>query len=379
MYFKERVFALLIYIFFIFLITTFIKRIKGVRAVLNLYILILSIMGYFYVPFEGADLSRVVITMNAYKYLNINELIEKSKESMAPLAVVYYHLISLLNNDSLLPAINALLSFSFIFAIIKSHYTNYKTSKTSVAISIIFFMSRGLFLQTISNIRTMLAMSILSFCLYKVLYERKKIVAYLPLMLISAMIHVVGLAAVLIFLIYYFVLDIKNFKMKNIIYIPIILLILLKYGKNNLNGAIELGIRYVDVYRLGIGYFYIWEFILSLIVIISTFYTFKKYISPNIEKSISNDDILLSHTNFLKFMRFITCVDLFALLFEFNIGLRLNYLLSILNIPMILCLLNSKVIDERKKKEVNRYIFMISMFMLLISCTRGDLCGLKFS
>lgn len=376
MYLKERVLALLIYVFLLLLIMTLIKRIKGVNATLNLYIIALSIMGYFYKPLEGADLTRVTIAMNSYKYLTIPQIIENSKTSIAPLSSLYYYAIGQLNNDNLLPAITAFITFTFIFKIIKSHYCNYITSKKSIALALLFFMSRGLFLQTISNIRTMLSLSILAYCIYKTLYEGKTIIAYLPLLLISSMLHVVGLAAVLIYLFYYFIINNNKYKIRNIFYLLLALILIIKYGKDNIIGAIELGNIYVDSYRLGVGYFYIWEFILSLLVILSTIYIFKKYIIINSTNIYG--DLLESHVNFLKFIKFLSIINFITFIFEFNIGLRLNYLLTILNIPFILFILNSKKINQEDQRHIKNYIFIFSFILMFISCTRGDLCGLKF-
>lgn len=373
MYLKERVLALLIYVLLLFLIMLLIKRIKGVNATLNLYVIVLSIMGYFYKPLEGADLTRVIIAMNSYKYLTISQLIENSKKSIAPLSSLYYYAIGQLNNDNLLPAITAFITFTFIFKIIKSHYSNYITSKKSIALALLFFMSRGLLLQTISNIRTMLSLSILSFCIYKILYEGKKIIIYLPLMLIASTIHVVGFASTILFFIFYFISYVKVLEFKKIVLVLLIFSAIIFFGKNNIIGSFELAKRYLESNRIGIGYFYVWEFVISFLVTFVTLILIHKYTKSNIR--------LLEYERefrFIKFLKIISILDIIVLFVEFNMGFRLNYLITIFSIPMILYILNSTRISTKDRRSIEKFVVLFSTIILLLSCARGDLCGLKF-
>ena len=170
MYIVGRLLSLIIYAIILvavcFIITNSQNK-KKINCVLNLYIIILGIMGYFFIPHTGADLYRLLNTMKYYSNGDWSDIKYRILESSTPGTGLYFCLVGNLNNDHLLPAISAIITFSFCFYILKSESDDPDTKPVYIALALFVFMSRGLMMQIISNIRTIMALSISAFCVYK--------------------------------------------------------------------------------------------------------------------------------------------------------------------------------------------------------------------
>lgn len=234
---------------------------------------------------------------------------------------------------------------------------------------------------TIANIRTMLSIAIVAYCIYKILIEHKGSVKYFPLLIIAALIHTVGMAAVMVFIVYYML---KGNKGKNRLLTTlgalIFVVVAYVYGRNYIHLAIDKGTNYLYYSWASTGYFYIWEFILSLIVIFVTLYIlFIYYLKMN---RVSGLDVYKKeredYSAFVGFMLFLTLIDLVAILIEFNIGWRLSWLIAILDMPLLLLILVSKRYPDTFKYRLRNLIKIVSFVLLFIACVRGDLCSLKF-
>lgn len=381
MYLIPRIIGVGTYALLLFLVYYLIRRVKGLSIQLNIYTIALALMGFFYVPMGGSDLTRIIPTMHAYANLVITEAESWTiiMSTGTPIATLYYHFIGNLGDDRWLPFINAFLTFGLCFALLKAIYKKMEVSKKDIALVFLFFMSRGLLMMTIANIRTMLSMSIIAYCIYKILIERKKIINYFPWLIVASLVHTAGMAAVMIFVTYYILKGnvgkyrvFANFGILSLVFVVYI------YGSAYIQAAITKGSNYLRESQASTGYFYIWEFFLSLIIIFITlhvlcFYYFKinrinKKDVCKIEKTTSG--------RFVGFMAFLTLIDLFAILIEFNVGLRLSWLVTILDMPLLLIIFTSRCYSNKYKlKEI---VFFVSLILLLIASARGDLCSLKF-
>ena len=162
MYLIGRVISLMIFVAVMFIICYVISRsgkLTGNRAV-NLYIILLGIMGYFFIPHTGADLFRLYTTMKYFSSKSVSELFEVLLSSTTPGSGLYFFVIGRLGNNNLLPFVSAIITFSFCFSILKDELKKNDSKSNYVAIALLVFMSRGLMMQIISNIRTMMALSI---------------------------------------------------------------------------------------------------------------------------------------------------------------------------------------------------------------------------
>ena len=381
MYLGQRLIGVGVYAFCAIITYFFIPRIKGIRTNLNVYICLLGLMGFFYVPMSGADLSRAYATMHLYGNMSMREVWNVMLSHGSPTSVLYYHIIGRLGNDRLLPCITAVLTYGFIFSIIKSYYKNNEIEKKLVAISLLFFMSRGLLIATISNIRTMLALSLIAYSIYKVLYEKEDIVKYIVLMIVGALLHNVGLAAVLLFFVYYII---KGTKYRNRLLTLVESLVLVvgifAYGKTYILSAINKGKNYLGYSQSNTGYFYIWEMVLSLIVILYTFIIIFCYYRNHCKVFYSSEEIeeKEGYSTFVGFVLALSIFSFVSIFIEFNLGQRLSYLLSILDIPLFMMILNSNRYSYQERAKIYNWLLFGSFLLMAIACTRGDLCSLKF-
>lgn len=389
MLFKERVLSLFIYVIILFIMLFFITKIKRkqIKIILNIYILILSMMGYLYKPlgnlYGGADLNRIFYYVEFYHFTSYKELYMAIKNSTTPGIEIYYTLINILGNKNLLPTITAFIAFSFWFGIIKTILKNdKKIKKTEIVISIFLFMSRGLFLQTISNIRTLLGMSILTWCTYQEFYNKKNLTKLLPYYFLGSSFHSIVQVVFIYRIIYYFFENLKNKENKKKILAYIISgLILIYLGGNKYFLKIQSKAQsYIEYSRLGINYFYIWEYLLamfSIVIIIYLIYNFKK--SYKIEKIIVLKIKYMKETNNL--INYITPLLLISILIsfiEFNTFLRLTWYLNGVCIPIVIYVIKQERIKCQNIEQLIKNLIIISIIMLFISCARGDLCGLNF-
>ena len=332
---------------------------------------------------DGSDLTRIypVLQLYAQYALDDPDSWTAIMASGTPMAALYYHVLGNLGDERWLPFVNACLTYGLCFALLKAICKRKQVLKKDIALVLLFFMSRGLLMMTIANIRTMLSLAIVAYCIYKLLVERKRGIKYFPLLIVAALIHTVGMAAVMIFIIYYIL---KGSKGRNRLFTTlgafIFVVVSYVYGRNYIYLAIDKGENYLAYSQASTGYFYIWEFILSLIVIFVTlFILFVYYLKINrkfgLEEYKKEKE---DYSAFVRFMLFLTLSDLAAIWIEFNIGLRLSWLIAILDMPLLLLILVSKRCPDTFKYRLRNLIKIVSFTLLFIACVRGDLCSLKF-
>lgn len=384
MYLIQRLTGVISYAFFAVLMYLMIPKVKGFRIHINFYILILALMGFLYIPLAGSDLFRIQDALELYTNMSIKEIWNEMFSSSTPMAVLYYHIVGKLGDNRLLPFINSIITYGCSFGIIIGLY--YKrdcriSDKHFFSLAIFFFMSRGLFMATIANIRSMLSLSIIALCVYKIIIEEKKFIKYIFLCILASLMHAVGLVAMILLIIFY-IIRINN-KQKIIVKgLEVIGLLIfgLYYGKLYINSAYDMGLAYIDASRSSTGYFYIWEFILSIIVLSITIIialTYKLNIKKTVDRNFFMDNKI--STQFVDFILFLLMIDIGLFFVEFNIAYRLSWLITILDMPLIIILFKSNICLGVRKKGFYNFILIISFLMLFIACARGDLCSLKFS
>ena len=352
-------------------------RVKGFKIHLNLYCLALAMMGFFYVPLSGSDLGRIISAMHAYTKMSWNEIFNSMLTSSSPVGIVYYKLVGSLGDDRLLPFFSAIITYSLCFGILKVFYKKHDTYKSYIALSMLAFMSRGLLMMTIANIRSMLSLALIGYCIYMIMIENKSFVKYMILIVVGALIHNIGMLAMLLFFAYVLIRGTsERNKLLTLVEGIGFIGILFVYGRSYLLSAAEKGIDYLSYSRSSTGYFYLWEMLLSILSIVLVLIVIRMFIR---KKNTIADAV--ERTRYLKFVYFVACLAIvsFVLLFiEFNAGLRLSWLVSILEMPTIMLTFSKVDISGREYGNLYRVILLLSLVMLFIACARGDLCSLKF-
>lgn len=384
----ERILSLFIFVIILFIVLFFLFKLKKrYSMILNIYILLLSIMGYYYKPLtgkggninEGADLNRIWYYFDYYSFETFDSLWKAVKNSTSPGVNLYYFMISKLNNKHFLPAITAFITFYFCFGIIKTILKRDKEiCSKEIIVSIFLFMSRGLFLQTISNIRTLLGLSIVAWCIYQEFYNNKKIKNLLIYYILAASFHSI-VQVICLYRIFYFFIEKKKDKknrIKMMLISSISIIIILVLGKEYILKILLKAKEYIEF----VEYFYIWEYLISMILIVVILYIiniFKKYYRIGYKKRINNEYSICTY-RLINYMKPLLYIDFILSFIEFSSFHRINWYLSILSIPLVIYTLKQERIVFSKKNKLIKNLMLISLIILSIACIRGDLCGLNF-
>ncbi len=368
MYLIPRLLGLFMYsvtLIIFYLIVYKIDR-KDLGKVLFLYTIILSIMAYKFVPAPGNDLYRLLIAMHSYAQESISQIVTTVQASSTPTTVLYFYLIGKLNIDGLLAGITAFIFYNNIFYILKKTALKYSISSKNTALALLFFMSTGSYMEVISGIRTMLGLSIVAVCCYKEFIENKSVVSNIVWYIIAMFTHSAVLAAVIIRFIFLIGQTLNVKTIKSFIVVFILGLAIFVYGSNYITFMIEKAIEYITIEN---GYSYLWEYLIGcidiFIIIIIQYVCIKK----SKEMSCYNDIC-----NYLKFSKLISFIVVISLVIEYNTFHRFAIFSSILINPILMIVLNMK----NKNKGLYNIVFVGSIIMLAIACSRGNLCSLKF-
>ena len=238
-------------------------------------------------------------------------------------------------------------------------------------------MSRGLFQVTISNIRTVLAIAIVAWCIYTEIDLKRSIIKNIIFYLIAASLHVMGQFMILlrIILLLFEKRETKIDKFMKIAFSIGSIIVTMSYGSSYVEAFLDKGERYITGGQLGEGYFYFWEALLSIISIILLLYLINRVKIYKDKSPVKNNRFVSKRI--LNFLSVIAIFNLGIIFFEFNLGFRLSFFIMMLNIPIgLYCLKCTE--GSREYIKVKNSLLIISLIMLIISVTRGDLCSLKF-
>lgn len=370
MYFVERLVGVVTYVFILIVFCLYInnKQVKGKKLarLLNIYKFILCIMAFFYIPTSTADLSRLIVEMHYFSAKSFLSIMSLAFSSVDPARILYMYFIGKIGIDGLLPAASCFIFFSCVFKIIIDSSERFDTDSKSISLCLFLFMILGKFLEVISGIRCLMALSVVCYCIYEELVEGKKFIFYIPLYIFSALMHQATFALVIIRVMFLLFQRSRNGLKRVINYtIMLVLLIILLRTSFFENGVMITFQGYISK----AGYFYIWEYLISMfsfIIYIITIVQFKKTICDNVYLK-----------NLLRFIVFL-CIFVALFSFEYSIFSRYGTVLSILMIPIFNYIVNKM---NQKKGAYRNYCFVLYVYMFftfLIACSRGNLSGFKF-
>lgn len=365
MFIFERVVGVSTYMFFLllFFYLIYISKKRNASKYLKIYVFVLFILAFIYIPSDSADLSRYVKSAKIYNIMDSSDLIDLIIESKAPMQIIYFYILGIPKVYGLIPAVSALIFYGSSFSIFSGIYEKYKISNKSLALSFLFFMLCCDFVSIISIIRCPVAFSIIAYCVYKELFEGKSLIANLPLYLFSALMHPAAMVLVLLRFVLIFIQREKKFfkKIVNYTIILLIFMMFLKYGHE----FIQLILDKSDSYISREGYSYIWEYLISLLyfvfssfIYLKTRNQFKDIEFKNLSKIFLASNILL-----LLFCR------------EYSIFTRFQVFSSIIFMPIFCLYLD----NSNSKRKITSLVFLLTVILIFfISCTRGNFCGFKY-
>lgn len=362
----ERLIGVITYsiiLFFVYVSLKNAKKYKQLQRILNIYLIVICILAFFYIPAKTADLTRWLEYSEKWRLMPFKEFYELHLEkNNVPVAYLLMYLCSLTGIDGTLPAICALIFFNNVFYILKDLYKKHNVSANGIASALLFIMSTGCFLEVISGVRCFVALSILARCFYNETINNKSIINNIIFCVIASLLHPMALIIYTIRLFLLLVQKSNSFIKKtfSICFVLIFCVLFFEYASPYIDTALD---KASDYTSSNTAYSFIWEYIigiLSSIVYITVLYKYKKT-----KNSTEFDNIVIFNIVFL-----IICL---VFSFEYNIFHRTITFLSIINTPII-----SKSYDLAKNKNLYRFLTFFSCLILLLACTRGNLCGYKF-
>lgn len=340
---------------------------KKAKQKLNLCVLALVAMAFFFVPDEHKDLYRILEMTKQWPDLSLKEFCN-SQMMKSPTAIgfFYYYLCRRIPFDGALPAITAALFYMNTFDIIKRLLNNNKLKKDSIAIAFIFFMAAGSFLEVISDIRNFLAFSIVVRCFILEWIDKRNILKSIPLYAIGALMHSAVIPLLIIRLIYYVVCENEMSALKKMLSVSaltaIVIVTCIKYPTVVIY-SFNKGVSYLG----NDAYSYSWEYIIGVIqwlAIASITYKIGKNL-----KEYEGANGLIHINRMAKVLLILEAI----LIFEYNIFHRFILISLFFSIPQISFYLS----NSKSEKAINNFK-LICIFIFVIVCARGNLCGYKF-
>lgn len=370
-YLIERVTSLMIYVIVLYFEYAYICRATTytqIKRYLNIYLIILVLMAFFFVPDASKDLTRILRNTDYWKNLSLSDVYRyEIAKSTTPIGQFYIYFCRKTQIDGFLPAITAFLFFNNVFYILKKCYKDLNCTSKSIAISLLVFMSSGCFLEVISDIKCFLGFSIVCRCVFEDLCLKKNIVKNVPFYVVASLIHLSVVPIVVLRLLFYIIFE-SGIKPIEKVFSTMILLIVSGGTVLYFDDLIDAVLNKANSYLSGGHYSYLWEYIIGSVFWLLLVYTLKIY-KENKEKH--DNDLIMESLNKFSLL-FIAVEAIFC--FEYNIFHRYLLISLFMSIPFISILISKY--DIPKKSQSN--IIIISVLVLLLVCMRGNLCGYKF-
>ena len=363
------------------------KKLKGIFTVIWIA---LGVMAFFYIPGDAADLCEWRKMYDLYwEHRSFSEFFKGTVlDSSTPVSYILIYLCQKTGLQGLLPCAVAFIFFAFVFAIFKDcagrckledntvrisdslikSETNGRTNSTyALALTFLCFMAAGEFLEVISGVRCLMALSIMAWCIYSETVGERTLLKNIVLYGIACLMHLAAIPVFAVRIVYMLVGQFGNKVPKFGNYIVALLLgaVGLTVGGGYLTAALNKGISYIS----NNWYSYTWEYIIGAIQLVLIIYTLIQY------RKIKDEDGL-SHLKPLAQFNAIMCAVVVLFCFEYTIFHRYVMFTSMIIVPIMYAVLQYKL-----KNEDNRYVNFVRVLtlgMFFIACARGNLCGYKF-
>lgn len=369
MFIIERMISLAAFALAIFVFSFVISKtdVSKQKIVLGLYLAVLCVFAFIYKPYTTADLYRLRIYMEEWIDLPLNQIFSFSISHQSPSWVLFSYFLNKLGNINFIQTFSCLWGFGNIFYIIDHSIKRQNVEGYNKGYLLFFVMAIGaIYLQLISGIRTILGFSVFAFCVFRELYENKKIYWHIPLYIFAALLHPAALIACgirLIFLIFQ-----QNSKYKRIGLFTAVLVgvcVFSFYGSNYFFGALLKAISYLKDEN---EYSYIWETIIGIIELVRNLFIL--YILFRLRKQ----DSLSEYKHFYVFTLIFVLIGMIFIPFSYAIFRRFTLLGTIMCIGLFALILQNENVNKKSITAVNT----VNIILFLLSFARGDICGYKF-
>ena len=349
---------------------------RNSKKIVFIYLLAISIMAYFFVPPDSFDVSRLFIYMHEYAKLSFEQMITLiTTNNSTPGTVVYEHIIGQFGRDGLLPGITTFIVFGNCFAIILKTEKNYRVNKTYTALALLWLMACGVYGETIDGIRTMLAFSIVAILVYTEFFEDRSFILHIPLYIVAASIHSASLVLVALRILFLLLQKTDTFfkKIRNIVLLIVVLFVSSVIFQTQIQGAITKASNYLsrDYYSYG------WNIltgVLNIVIIVNICRKLRYYCRYNSIAEKKREAII----NLTNFVYVILVISIVSLPFDYSIFHRFEYFATMIFTPVPMLYFSLENLYEIDRNRTYNNIFILLVLMLIIVCTRGEVCSLKY-
>ncbi len=314
MFLIERVIGVLTYVIILLIVCLKLYNSKSTKQTQNnlkIFCLILSILAFFYIPANSADLSRYIVSAHIYSKYSFSELIKVLAETKAPMQILYFYVLGLTKIDGLIPAVSCMIFYGFTFRIFSDAIKRFNISGKNAALSLLFFMGMGGFLNVISIIRSCVSFAGIAYCCYFEIVAKGKKLSHIFIYIFSALMHPAAMALI-IFRIILILFKKEKSNFKSIInYLLVIFFLVLIFVKGN--EYVNLILDKSNTYMQGDVYSYIWEFLICLMYMI-----FSTYI-------ILKSNSIFNTIELKNYKRFLILINIFIFIFSFEYSIFTRY------------------------------------------------------
>ena len=363
------------------------KKLKGVFTAVWIA---LGIMAFFYIPGNAADLCEWRNIYDAYwDHRTFFEFLKGPVlDSSTPVSYIVIYLCQKTGLQGLLPCVVALVFFGFVFAIFKDcakrcklhdntekitkslfkNNVNGRTNATyALALTLLCFMAAGEFLEVISGVRCLTALSIMAWCIYTEMVGERTLLKNFLIYGIACLVHLVAIPIFAVRLLYILVGQLGNKipKAGNYITALVLSLVGVAVGGRFLIAAFEKGVSYLS----NSWYSYTWEYLIGFMQLALILVTLIQY------RKIKEEDGL-GHLKALSLFNAFMCAVEIVFCFEYTIFHRFIMFSSIIIVPIMYTVLQYKL-QKNDYRYVN-FVRVLTLVMFFIACARGNLCGYKF-
>ena len=273
----ERAVSCLVYILVLFIVTNQINRSHSygqINRILNNYLIVLTLMGFFFIPDTSKDLYRWLQLSAQWPQLSLTEFINNiALKSTTPVAYIYIYLCRRTSVDGVLPALCSFLFHCNIFSILKKIYKKYDVNSHSLSLALFFFMCMGRMLEAISGVRSMVAIAIIANCFVKEMSDEKMYIHTIAAEIVACLIHPMAIAVFAIRLLFvaFYKSDSAVKKIVTVCFVIIGIVFSYSYGQFYITGMLDKAESYLTIDH----YYYLWEYIIAGIMWLVSVFTLK--------------------------------------------------------------------------------------------------------
>lgn len=145
---------------------------KNLKLFLLISTVVLSFLAYHIVAFEASDLYRYMGTMELCREMGW-EWIYKYYGPHNPLTYGFLYVVSMFNNDAILPALAAAITYGLSFVLLYKASIKLQSSFTEITLAYWFLILNMNFMYVATVIRFYIAFAIMAYFLYMDIVEKK--------------------------------------------------------------------------------------------------------------------------------------------------------------------------------------------------------------